>query len=144
MEIPELTPERPFEEDAPLAEAPPDATTAGPAAPPAEPAESAVQRLEDQLAELQERHLRLAAEFDNFRKRVGRERIELTDRAQAAFVIRLLDVLDDLDRLAAMEPDGPDDPVRQGGLLVDEGLHVPPIDEAHRDEQDAVCFAGLV
>jgi len=122
MEIPELTPERPFEEDAPLAEAPPDATTAGPAAPPAEPAESAVQRLEDQLAELQERHLRLAAEFDNFRKRVGRERIELTDRAQAAFVIRLLDVLDDLDRLAAMEPDGPDDPVRQGVLLVDKKL----------------------
>ena len=46
-----------------------------------------------------DQHLRLAAEFDNFRKRVARERVELSDRAQAALVTRLLDVLDDMDRL---------------------------------------------
>ncbi len=56
---------------------------------------------------MRDRHVRLAAEYDNFRKRVARERLELTDRAQAALVVRLLDVLDDLDRVVAgAEPDG--------------------------------------
>jgi len=49
---------------------------------------------------VREQHLRLAAEFDNYRKRIARERAELTDRAQAALVSRLLDVLDDMDRLS--------------------------------------------
>src|SRR5512139_2713634 len=70
---------------------------------PAEPAESASARLEGQLQEAQDRYLRLAAEFDNFRKRVTRERVELADRAQAALVMKLLDVLDDLDRLATQD-----------------------------------------
>jgi molecular chaperone GrpE len=67
---------------------------------PMEPQAEAVRRLQSQLEEVREQHLRLAAEFDNYRKRVARERAELTDRAQAALVSRLLDVLDDMDRLA--------------------------------------------
>ena len=43
---------------------------------PTEPTEGAVRRLEDQLAELRDRHARLAAEFDNYRKRMARERLE--------------------------------------------------------------------
>lgn len=74
-----------------------------PAGVPAEPAASAASRLEDQLQDAQDRYLRLAAEFDNFRKRVTRERVELSDRAQAALTMRLLDVLDDLDRLATLD-----------------------------------------
>ena len=70
---------------------------------PLEPPESAAERLGDQLQDAQDRYLRLAAEFDNFRKRVARERIELADRAQGALVARLLDVIDDLDRLAAQD-----------------------------------------
>lgn len=81
----------------------PDIPPPPPGPVPAEPSESAVGRLEEQLSDAQERHLRLAAEYDNFRKRVARERIELTDRAQAALVLKLLDVLDDLDRLAAQD-----------------------------------------
>lgn len=86
---------------------PPEPTSgsagAGAVGVPAEPSESAVSRLENQLSEAQDRHLRLAAEYDNFRKRVARERVELADRAQAALVLKLLDVLDDLDRLAAQD-----------------------------------------
>ena len=92
------------------------------AAVPAEPAESAVRRLEDQLLETQEKHLRLAAEFDNFRKRVAKDRVDLVDKAQAAFVIKLLDVLDDLDRLAAADTAGPVETLRQGVDLVDRKL----------------------
>lgn len=85
---------------------PPEQTETEPVASPGvpvEPVESALRRLEDQLEQAQERHLRLAAEFDNFRKRAARERIELQDRAQAVLVLRLLEVLDDLDRLAAQD-----------------------------------------
>ncbi len=57
-----------------------------------------------ELAELTDRHMRLAAEFDNYRKRVMRELAELEDRAQSKLVGRLLDALDDLDRVASSDP----------------------------------------
>src|SRR5690606_5114713 len=50
--------------------------------------------------------LRLAAEFDNYRKRTERERGEAWTRAQADLVVRLLESLDDLQRVAAFEADG--------------------------------------
>lgn len=68
---------------------------------PAEPTDQAIQRLEAENDALQDRFARLAAEYDNFRKRVAREREELTARAQAALSGRLLDVLDDMERLLA-------------------------------------------
>jgi len=68
---------------------------------PAEPTEQAIQRLERENDELKDRFARLAAEYDNFRKRIAREREELTSRAQAGLAGRLLDVLDDLERLLA-------------------------------------------
>ena len=114
--------ERPFDEDAWLESSQADVSQAGGSAPLAEPAESAIRRLQDQLAEANDRYLRLAADHDNFRKRVARERIELADKAQAAFVIRLLDVLDDLDRLAATDPEGPVVAVRQAVDMVDRKL----------------------
>ena len=89
---------------------------------PAEPAEEAVRRLEEQLDTAKEQHLRLAAEFDNFRKRVARERIELGERAQAALVSRLLDVLDDMDRLVSDGSNASPDSVRQAITLVDRKL----------------------
>lgn len=70
---------------------------------PMEPLEGKAARLQEELSDARDQLLRLAAEFDNFRKRVARERVELADRAQAAFVVRMLDVLDDLDRLVAGE-----------------------------------------
>jgi molecular chaperone GrpE len=90
---------------------------------PAEPREEAVRRLESQLDEIRDRHLRLAAEFDNYRKRTSKERAELTDRAQASFVGKLLDVLDDLDRLVASDPETtPPAAMREGLAAVDRKL----------------------
>jgi molecular chaperone GrpE len=71
---------------------------------PLEPATQAIQRLEGELDALQDRYVRLAAEYDNFRKRTLRERDDLTNRVQGAFAGRLLDELDDLDRLLAGDP----------------------------------------
>ena len=89
---------------------------------PAEPAAEAVRRLEDEVAQAKDRHLRLAAEFDNYRKRIAKERVELSDRAQAAFVIRLVDVLDDLDRIVDDARNTPPDALREALVLVDRKL----------------------
>jgi molecular chaperone GrpE len=78
--------------------------------------------IEGDLAELKDRHLRLAAEFDNYRKRSSRERAELADRAQASFVAKLLDVLDDLDRLTASDATTPLPALREGLSAVDRKL----------------------
>jgi molecular chaperone GrpE len=77
---------------------------------------------ESDLAELKDRHLRLAAEYDNYRKRNTRERAELADRAQASFVSKLIDVLDDLDRLVASDPGTPLPTLREGLSAVDRKL----------------------
>ncbi|HEX3926946.1 MAG TPA: nucleotide exchange factor GrpE [Gemmatimonadales bacterium] len=52
------------------------------------------------IADAEDRFLRLAAEYDNYRKRTLREKTEAFDRGAAATVARILDVLDDIDRLA--------------------------------------------
>src|SRR5256885_10400821 len=66
--------------------------------------EEAVVRLEGELAEVKDRYLRLAAEYDNFKKRSVKERTELWQRAQADLVQRLVDALDDLARFAHVDP----------------------------------------
>ena len=81
-----------------------------------------VGNLNNEVAELKDRHLRLAAEFDNYRKRIARERADLTDRAQANFVAKLLDVLDDMDRLVASDPATPLPALREGLSAVDRKL----------------------
>ena len=80
------------------------------------------EKLDSEVAELKDRHLRLAAEFDNYRKRINRERAELSDRAQASFVAKLLDVLDDMDRLVASDPATPLPALREGLSAVDRKL----------------------
>jgi len=71
---------------------------AAPEGPPVELPDQAVLRLEDEVAGLKDRHLRLAAEFENFRKRAAKERTEVWQKAQADLVLRLTDALDDLTR----------------------------------------------
>src|SRR5688572_22384834 len=85
---------------------PPDPAGAERATPdvPVESPEQAVARLESELGELKDRHLRLAAEYDNFRKRTLKERSELWAKAQADLVHRLVDALDDLARFAHVNP----------------------------------------
>jgi molecular chaperone GrpE len=69
-----------------------------------ESAEEAVARLIGELDAERDRYLRLAAEFDNFRKRVVREKTEMWNRAQADVVSTLLEALDDLSRVAHLDP----------------------------------------
>ena|SRR5687768_668433 len=56
------------------------------------------------LDEQRDRYLRLAAEYDNFRKRTQKERLESGARAQADLVKGLIDSLDDLARFSTIDP----------------------------------------
>ena len=69
-----------------------------------EPPEQAMEQLQGKLDDLQNRHVRMAAEYENFRKRTARERGELWSRAQADVVSNILDALDDLGRVLDVDP----------------------------------------
>ena len=56
------------------------------------------------LAEQHDKYLRLAAEYDNYRKRTVRERQDASLRGQAELLRGLLDALDDLSRFAHVDP----------------------------------------
>jgi len=53
---------------------------------------------EEKLAEMQDRYLRLSAEFDNYRKRTLREKIEITKYASENILLSILPLMDDFER----------------------------------------------
>lgn len=85
-------------------------------------ADEALETLRAELAVVNDRHLRLAAEFDNYRKRVERERTEAYGRAQAALAARLLDTLDDLERVSEHSDTTNADALLDGVRLVEKKL----------------------
>ena len=60
--------------------------------------------LQGELDDLHDRHLRLAAEFNNYRRRAESESLATWGRAQADLLRRFLDVLDDLQRVSGLDP----------------------------------------
>jgi len=60
--------------------------------------EQAESKVEEELALMKEKYIRLVAEFDNFRKRTARERNELLKTAGEDVIQPLLEVLDDAER----------------------------------------------
>ena len=54
--------------------------------------------LEAKLADLNDQYLRKAADFENFRKRMNREKLELTEFANQNLLLDLLPVIDDFER----------------------------------------------
>jgi len=74
-----------------------------------EPAKDAAKdaQIETKLAEMQDRYLRLSAEFDNYRKRTLREKIELSKHAGENILMNIIPVMDDFERaLKAMDTSG--------------------------------------
>jgi molecular chaperone GrpE len=69
-----------------------------------------------QLAEQKDKLLRLAAEYDNFRKRSVRERQEAEAKGMAVLVRGILDALDDLGRFAHVDPSKTDPLTLQQGV----------------------------
>jgi molecular chaperone GrpE len=72
------------------------------------------------IDEQKEKYLRLAAEYENFRKRTQRERMEERSRSQGDLVKQLVDGLDDLSRVAHHDPGTIDVPTLMHGAEIAE------------------------
>lgn len=89
------------------------------AAPEAAPELSSEEKLQQENAALNDKYLRLFAEFDNYKRRTQKERIELLQTAGKDVIVSLLTVLDDFDRAnKAIESATDINPIREGITLV--------------------------
>lgn len=85
---------------------------------------SAEDKLKDELAQANDKYLRLYAEFDNFRRRTQKERIELLQTAGKEIIVSLLPVLDDFERAEkAMETSTDVNAVKAGVALIQSKLN---------------------
>ncbi|MEI6047843.1 MAG: nucleotide exchange factor GrpE [Bacteroidota bacterium] len=57
-----------------------------------------VRAMEEKLAEMQDKYIRLSAEFDNYRKRTLREKMELSKYAEENLLLKIIPLMDDFDR----------------------------------------------
>ncbi|GEP92542.1 molecular chaperone GrpE [Chitinophaga terrae (ex Kim and Jung 2007)] len=78
-----------------------------------------LEKKEQEINELRDKYLRLQAEFDNYRKRTAKEKVELLQTAGKEVILSLLDVLDDSDRaLKQLENTTDIEAVKDGVKLV--------------------------
>lgn len=84
-----------------------------------DPMQEKISELEKQNSDLNDKYLRLFSEFDNFRKRSIKERMELTKTASAEITEAVLPVLDDLERAHKSAVENPDiDALTEGLNLI--------------------------
>ena len=107
--------------------------------------------LEEQLAAWRDKYLRLQAEFDNFRKRTIKEKMELVERGCEGAWKSMLPILDDMERAVAASHKSDDiEALRQGEELVMKKFEsvlqaagITPIEcldqPFNEDEQEAVA-----
>lgn len=78
-----------------------------------------ITELKQEIGELKEKYLRLYSEFDNYKKRTTKERIELFKTAGQDIMTSLLPVLDDFDRtMKSLEQNGDLNALKEGVSLV--------------------------
>lgn len=78
-----------------------------------------IEELGKKLAEINDRHLRLQAEFDNFRKRTLKEKAELIKSGGESVLTNILPIIDDFDRaLSNMAEVSEQDPAKIGFMLI--------------------------
>jgi molecular chaperone GrpE len=78
-----------------------------------------IEKLNEKLAEISDKHLRLHAEFDNYRRRTLKEKADLIKSGGESVLVNLLPVIDDFDRALELMKDTEDEnPVKQGFLLI--------------------------
>lgn len=82
-------------------------------------AEEQLEKAELDLLELKDRHIRLQAEFDNYRKRTLKERMELLKSGNESLLINILPVIDDFDRaIQTLDMDEDESHVKAGVKLI--------------------------
>ncbi|MDD7483355.1 MAG: nucleotide exchange factor GrpE [Clostridia bacterium] len=131
-EVPGTPPEKPAEEPNPAGETTPES---GEQEKPAEEKKSRhkekkeseklkeeLEKAKADLAALNDRYLRLRAEYDNFRKRTEREKAAIYDDATSLAVTEILPVADNLERALQLEACSVED-LRKGVEMVQTQLH---------------------
>ena len=103
---------------------------------PVEPADEAVRRLEREALEWKDRALRASADFDNYRKRALRENSEASGRGQAEAFAKIIDVIDDLARVAHLDPAQTSAESLHEGMLAIERKFVRTLDAAGLERLD--------
>jgi len=63
-----------------------------------EEATDPIKKIQDELAEAKDKYIRLYAEFDNFRRRSSKEKLEMIQSANEQLLVALLPVIDDFER----------------------------------------------
>ena len=114
-------------------------------------AQAEIERLTQELSHARDMHLRALADFDNYRKRVQRDRDSAAQAGKRQLVLGLLDVMDDFERALAYANTAPESILagarvihqRLADLLQAQGV-VPytsagqPFDVAQHDAVDAI------
>jgi molecular chaperone GrpE len=114
--------------------------------------EDRVREWQDKCNEWNDKYLRLYSEFDNYRKRTLKEKLEMSKTASEDIIVSLLPVIDDLERAlksTVKQGDGPEMVTADGitliynkfrGLLVQKGLEpIPAVGEPFNvDYHDAL------
>ena len=81
--------------------------------------EAELEKLKAEKAELNDRFLRLFSEFDNYKKRVSKEKLDLIATASEKVIVNLLPVIDDFERaIAANEKADNIDSIKEGFNLI--------------------------
>ncbi len=81
--------------------------------------EEQLEKAENEVLELKDKHIRLQAEFDNYRKRTMKERMELLKTASESVLINILPVIDDFDRaIQTLESVQEENHVKEGVSLI--------------------------
>jgi molecular chaperone GrpE len=118
--------------DPPFSESSDPAADAGAVTGAAESATASASRGESDLPGERDKYLRLAAEYDNYRKRAAKERQDAGARAQADLVRQLVEALDDVARFAHVDP-----------ATTDAGTIVQGVDMVEKKLLKALGNAGL-
>jgi molecular chaperone GrpE len=75
--------------------------------------------LKKELSEINDKYLRIYSEFDNYRRRTSREKLEMAKTASESLIVELLPVLDDFERAIKSAEESKDcDAVKDGMTLI--------------------------
>lgn len=75
--------------------------------------------LQEQLDEATDKYVRMAAEFDNYRRRTAKERIDLISTASEKVIVEILPILDDFEHaLKALAQSEASDAAKEGTALI--------------------------
>jgi len=77
-----------------------------------------VRQIEEKLAEMQDRYIRLSAEFDNYRKRTLREKMEMSKYAGENLFLSIIPLMDDFDRALSHMDTATDCNAMKDGILL--------------------------